>query len=838
MRRDIKEKKGAGSGKKLIPGKGKLLFFGVVVLIFLACFLYYRSESIRAGQERVRDLAAIGEMKVEQLLQWRKERSDDVVHLAGSGAVKQWVREWFRQPKATATVELLLERLRRETDSKRYVQALFTDDEKHVLLSSPKEPDMGPESWEVVRKAWDSSVPVFGDLRRAVSGEGIYQDIAMALLDDSGRTLLVVVFTVDVPKFIFPIMLAWPFDSQTAETILVTRDGEEVLYLNELRQQNNTALNLRFPVSKDEMPSVQAVLGKTGDFVGRSDRGEKVFANLRPVPGTPWYLINQEDVSETSREVLWQVVWVSGVGVLLLLSTLGILGLSFRIKRLEERKQADEEMERLVQKNKLILNSAAEGILGLDTEGKHTFVNPSAAKMLGYTAEELLGAPSHSLWHHTRVDGTAYPMEKCLIYAAYRDGVVHSSADEVFWKKDGTSFPVEYTSTPIYDAGQLVGAVVTFSDITERKRLEKELAQTREMQFRTLLSILPAKVFLKNRHSVYLSCNENYANDLKIKPEDIAGKTDRDFFSAPLAEKRIADDKRVMDSRQTESREEEYSLGKGSEISYIQSVKAPILDKAGQVTGLFGLFWDITEQRMLEAEKDRVKVMASVAETKTKFASTVSHELRSPIAVIISALDIALDGLAGEVNGELKEILSVAKKNSERLISLIGNVLDFQKIESGKMHYNFQPHNLKDVILEVQGNMEMLSKQKELELKVEFEGDLPEMMFDRGKVVQVLLNLISNAIRHTHAGDVLISARKEDGVAHVQVRDAGSGISPQDLPKLFQPFEQVGDHKTRQKGGTGLGLAISKEIIVAHRGKIWAESELGKGSVFHFTLPL
>ncbi len=142
------------------------------------------------------------------------------------------------------------------------------------------------------------------------------------------------------------------------------------------------------------------------------------------------------------------------------------------LRDITERKRAEENLARLSQKNELILNSAAEGILGLDPEGKHAFVNPVAGKMLGYEVDELLGCLSHSLWHHTKSDGSPYPKEECLIYAAYQDGTVHSSSAEVFWRKDGTSFPVEYTSTPIYEAGKLAGAVVVFSDITERKKAE------------------------------------------------------------------------------------------------------------------------------------------------------------------------------------------------------------------------------------------------------------------------------------------------------------------------------------------------------------------------------
>ena len=139
-----------------------------------------------------------------------------------------------------------------------------------------------------------------------------------------------------------------------------------------------------------------------------------------------------------------------------------------------ERKRSEEHVARLLLKNELILCSAAEGILGLDLQGRHTFVNPAAARMLGYEADELLGRPSHSIWHHTKPDGSPFPEEECPIYATHRDGMVHRVSTEVFWSKVGTSFPVEYSSTPIIEQDQLAGAVVAFVDITERKRAEEE----------------------------------------------------------------------------------------------------------------------------------------------------------------------------------------------------------------------------------------------------------------------------------------------------------------------------------------------------------------------------
>jgi len=146
-----------------------------------------------------------------------------------------------------------------------------------------------------------------------------------------------------------------------------------------------------------------------------------------------------------------------------------------------ERKRAEEKIISLSRRNELILNSAGEGILGLDPEGIHRFANPLAAKMLGYQVEELVGMPSHKIWHHSRADGSPYPEEDCPIHTTLLDGKVHYNVrDDVFWRKDGTNFPVTYTSTPIKEDGRLAGAVVTFRDVTEIKKAEEELMQLTE----------------------------------------------------------------------------------------------------------------------------------------------------------------------------------------------------------------------------------------------------------------------------------------------------------------------------------------------------------------------
>src|SRR5215218_3309545 len=161
-----------------------------------------------------------------------------------------------------------------------------------------------------------------------------------------------------------------------------------------------------------------------------------------------------------------------------------------------ERKTFEEALERLSRQHEMVLEAAGEGIFGLDLDGNATFVNPAAVRITGWEAEELVGRPQHDVLHHTKPDGSPYPSEECPIHAALEDGTTHSRDDEVFWRKDGTSFPVEYMSSPIFEDGEVIGAVVTFKDITERKALEQQL---QHQAFYDPLSGLPNRVLFMDR---------------------------------------------------------------------------------------------------------------------------------------------------------------------------------------------------------------------------------------------------------------------------------------------------------------------------------------------------
>ncbi|MFC1924419.1 PAS domain S-box protein [Chloroflexota bacterium] len=188
------------------------------------------------------------------------------------------------------------------------------------------------------------------------------------------------------------------------------------------------------------------------------------------------------------------------------------------------RKWVDEVTDKLMRRNELILEAAGEGIYGLDTQGRTTFVNPAAARMLGYKPEDLIGQRHHELVHHTRANGKPYPPEQCPIYASFKDGIIHKAVhSEVFWRKDGTHFPVEYTSTPIMDDGEIVGAVVTFRDITDRQRLEDALRGS-EQKYRSMFENAASLVVSVNKDTIIIECNSRINQILGYKSEEVVGQ--------------------------------------------------------------------------------------------------------------------------------------------------------------------------------------------------------------------------------------------------------------------------------------------------------------------------
>lgn len=239
----------------------------------------------------------------------------------------------------------------------------------------------------------------------------------------------------------------------------------------------------------------------------------------------------------------------------------------------------------------------------------------------------------------------------------------------------------------------------------------------------------------------------------------------------------------------------------------------------------------------LERRKAEEKLKETV-KMKSEFMSMVSHELRTPLTAIKEGIALVVDGLAGEINEEQKELLGISKRNVDRLTRLINDVLDFQKLESNRMKFDIQPNSINEIARDVYETMASTAKDIGANLLLELDDSLPKIGFDSDRITQVLTNLVANAMKFAEKGNITIKTSKKNGAIHVSVSDTGRGIKKEDLSRVFDRFEQLTTGGERKTGGTGLGLAISKDIIEQHNGTIWVESEFGKGSKFTFTLSI
>ena len=362
--------------------------------------------------------------------------------------------------------------------------------------------------------------------------------------------------------------------------------------------------------------------------------------------------------------------------------------------------------------------------------------------------------------------------------------------------------------------------------LLSRARTAQGIIRESEELHRTILQSAMAGFLLIDTKGRLLEVNETYCRMSGYSVPELLGMNIGDLEAAESGAETTGHIERVI--KQGADRFESRHRRKDGSVFEVES---SVQYRAAGGGSFVVFLQDITDRKRAE------QVLSESAETKSRFASMVSHELRSPLTAISLGISLILEE-AGCLSAEHKNLLELVHENTDRLGRLINNVLDFQKMAARKMTFDFIENEINGLVQTTARSMGLLAKKKGLDLIVEMSAVIPPVKFDRDKIAQVLTNLLANAIAHTEKGIITVHAVCESGLLHVSVRDTGHGIKAADLPRLFQAFEQLGGGKNRDNAGTGLGLAISKEIILAHNGKIWAESEPGKGSVFHFTLPV
>ena len=261
------------------------------------------------------------------------------------------------------------------------------------------------------------------------------------------------------------------------------------------------------------------------------------------------------------------------------------------------------------------------------------------------------------------------------------------------------------------------------------------------------------------------------------------------------------------------------------------NVTASLLSRRKQSMEQNENFQKTTEEQIIQLKKlDKIK---------SNFLSVTSHELRTPMSVIKGYIQMMLKGNLGTISNEQKKALEIVLRNSNQLDTLIQDILDISRLESGTMKFIPERTNVKNMLEQTIETMQSIADTKNIKISISLEENTPDLIIDQERVKQVIVNLLNNAIKFSYEGSIItIFARKTADYVLFEIQDFGRGIPKDKQDKIFEIFYQVDSERDRKIGGVGLGLAISRGIILSHGGNIWVESEPGKGSTFRLTLPI
>ena len=490
------------------------------------------------------------------------------------------------------------------------------------------------------------------------------------------------------------------------------------------------------------------------------------------------------------------------------------------LQDMTDRVLAADALERLQLRHTWILESAGEGILGVDADGRVTFANGAASRMTGWSAEELEARSLHECVV-VAADGSPLPWEDSPLHHALARGEAYAGDDGWFRHRGGRVFPVSYTASPILENGTVTGGVVVVRDISEQRRTTEALEAEREFQ-RALLESLhdgivacdaEGKVTVFNRASRHVLGVESDGTALL----DADGETLLAEDDLPIARALRGEDVRDL----------EVSVGRPGhpERSLLASGRA-IHDAAGRKLGAVVAAHDITERRRAERLKE-------------EFLALVSHELRTPLASIVGYVELLLeDGEDADAETSAR-FLGIVHRNGLRLQRLVGDLLFVAQLESGELTFDIREADVATTIEQAVEAAALGARRRGVTLTADVEGSLP-VAGDPDRLGQALDNLLSNAIKYTpEGGTIEVRARLADDARAVvvEVADSGIGISAADAEKVFERFFRADGATARQIPGVGLGLAIVKAIVESHGGRVDVASAEGRGSTFRVRLP-
>jgi len=811
-----------------------LIFLLLATGIVTVGYLYHQNYERRYRNEVESKLSAIAELKVSEMVQYRKERLGAAAVFFRNASFSSMVRRFLEQPGDAGARQQLRAWIGNYGAQYESDRVFLLDALGVTRISVPETPESVPpiitqRASEIMRLGQVA----FQDFHRNEYNRKIYLAILVPILDEreGRRPLGVLALRIDPERYLYPLIRHWPTPSRTAETLLVRRDENDVLFLNELRFRKNTALTRRLPLDPgSESPAVKVVLGKRGIVEGRDYRGKPVLADVREVPDSPWFVVARMDLSELYEPEQERFWWtVSLVCVMLLAAGTGV-GLAWRQQRehfYRERYEAERERTWL---QDVISRSSNEIYVFDPLTLRFKFVNKGGLRNIGYSMEELAAMTPIDI--EPEYTEEAFRAMVQPLVSGEREVLVFETVQR---RKDGSDYPVEVHLQLVSAAGGVVFLAI-INDIIERKRAEEEqtkLVSLVEMS-RDFIGIasLEGKVTYLNNAALALVG----LADL----QEARGRLIFEFYAEshlPQAREEMIVSVQKDGYWYGETRFKHFRTGDPIDV---EMAGFKILGKRGDPISLATVSRDITERKRAEEERRKLEQQFQTTqklESLGILAGGIAHEIRNPLSSVnisISSIERACGastGLEPDTKEKIDRILEQMKSAAAKMGLVVQRVMDYSK--------PFPPRrdtvDLNKVIEEaVRLSLSTLRK-REIAVLKDLAPDLATCRVDAQMIEQVLVNLITNASQAMEGAEgaklLEVASAVQDGRIVLRVSDSGPGVPPSLREKVFDPFF------TTRKDGSGIGLSFSHRIIADHGGSLRVGTSRWGGAEFRIEFP-
>ena len=822
--------------KTAVPWPLIVLFLILSAASIVVGIIFYQSQKKNLRINSTKELSAIADLKAKQIIQWRSERIADGSNFRQNTILMQQFSDFLRDRKNKKLKADLIQYLKGLTENYDYRDALFVNSDCQPVLYFPdKDTIIGDYLASHLPDYIKAGNITLTDLHQTEKVSIIHLDLVIPMkgpdtTDTSAFGALVL--RIDPKRVFYPILQSWPSATITSEAILFHQEGDEILYLNELRYMPKANLTLKKSITEENLAEVQALLGMRQTTNAVDYRGVKVIAAMKKIPGSPWFLVAKTDRNEVFSSLKDNFRLILIVIVLFNLTTASFLGFLWWIQRVRyyrEKYEAELERMALVRHFDYILKYANDIILLLDDNFGIVEANDKALEAYQYTRDEIIGQPLKKL-----IDSkAAQKLEKNFTRL---DHMGYATFESRHKRRDGSVFPIEISARRVDIEGIKFYQAIC-RDITERKYAEEILKESEE-RFRKIFEESPLSIAMTDKDMGIIRANNSYCRLLGYSEEELLGMTYKDFTHPDDIQKdELAILQLVSQELPIHHTEKRY-LKKDGTLIWGSTTVSIIRNNNGEIQFFLVMVEDITSKVIAATELLAAKEKAEESDRlKTAFLHNVSHEIRTPMNAIMGFSTLLNDP---ELNSSDRiQFTDIIRQSGNQLLSIINDIVDLASIETGQMKVNLRSININRALKSLceQFSYKERAQKVKLALKTPLKNNNAEIITDGTKLVQILSNLINNAIKFTPEGRIDIGYKLQDSFLEFSVKDTGIGIPPEYHSKVFERFYQVDNTVSRQYQGTGLGLSICKAYAELLGGKIWLESQPGNGTTFSFTIP-